>query len=782
MIVARLGMLFLRGAGRRGLVRMGLMVAGTSVGVWGLILALSFPGILHARQDRAAARRPNPTIPGEVVRAWYGERTQPVGAGIMSELFLAAKSGQETALPPGVASLPPLGKACVSPALARAREDPGMRAAFPYPVACVVGPRGLVSPDELFAVVRARRQDLPSGGYALEGYGMHGGHSEVDIAEGDLKLIQISFAGLAGIPLAVFFSVIARLSAATRNRRLAALRLLGMSQRDARRVNTIETVASSLAGGAVGLAIFGATNAILASSGMGRIVWFPADSRPSPATIVLCLIGVPALAAVLGIVGSGPAVRDALAVRRQAPARRPGRLRLVPLGLGLAVLLGLLLAGSGTPRGTELKDPAPIMLLAGVVSTGVGLALGLPLLATAVARMIAGRTKRLWLLLGMRRLAFEPSSATRVVAGLVVVVFATGFATGIQRDARAFTLPLDRYERYQVQAKEVPPASRRALLAIPEVRGALVSIPSFVHVLPVGGPAGPGQTTQDGGAAGTAGGTTQGAAEPSTTVGYGRCADLAVLLEHALKGCRDHRGYRIVEERYPDWADVPGRRFPLPLDATENPPIRWITVPSEALSLRDDSGVGIGVLFPLDRLPGGVIPDSATVLLASDASTAAIGRTIAAIGALAPLAQIGMPNDDVVTRRRSEVFQSLLNAALALGVLVGIAAFVVGALDRAVERRSNLATLQVVGVPAGTLRPAQAAQVALPLLSGALLAVASGKIAEQATVAVGGTGRSWLWGGTVLMMVFGLAAAALAVGATVLAVSGRIDISLLRRE
>ena len=45
MIAPGLGMRFLRGAGRRGLVRLLLMVTGTAIGVACLLVALAFPSI-----------------------------------------------------------------------------------------------------------------------------------------------------------------------------------------------------------------------------------------------------------------------------------------------------------------------------------------------------------------------------------------------------------------------------------------------------------------------------------------------------------------------------------------------------------------------------------------------------------------------------------------------------------------------------------------------------------------------------------------------------------------
>jgi hypothetical protein len=764
VIAARLGLRFLLGAGRRGLVRLGLMVLGTMLAVWCLLVALAFPSILHARQDRAAGRTPVSAVDPGARRGWWDEVTRPVRGQMLDELFLVAE-GEQTPTPPGLERVPHLGEAFVSPGFDRALSvDPGARAIFPYTVVGLISPDGLVSPDELFAVVGTSRYDLPSGGHALAGFGIRG-RPEVDLASGDLRLLQLAFACLVGIPLAVFFTVVARLSAASRDRRLAALRLIGMSQRQTRRVSSIESLIVAVVGSAFGLGIYALTQARLASAGIGRLKWFPSDAGPTASVVLVCALGVPILSATVSTLASRPAVRYALAFRRQNPPKRPSPWRLLPLGVGLAVLVGLLIASSSLPAGTGLKSPGPLIMTAAIISTGVGLGLSFQVLGIWVAQILATRTRRIWAMLGTRRLMFEPSSSTRVVSGLVIVVFGMGFATGLQRDARAAAAPLGRYEFYQLDAQAVPSVAREQLFAVKDVRASLVSVASVVTA-----PSSGGEGAQP--------------VEPGATVGFATCADISVFLEHVIQGCADGVPYRLAPIE--GGVEIPksGTTFHFPIDNSDAPRTFTLAVPDRTLPIHllDFIALGSSLLFPPDQLPDKTIPESASIDLASDSNPAAVSSVIEGITGLAPLAQVRLLNDDLVTRHHSEVFQSLLNVALTLGFIIGILAFIVAALDRAVERRSNLVSLAIVGVPRGTLRAAQTVQILLPLSVGTFVAITTGKLVEQVTVGVGGYVRNWTWGGPLLALAAGSAAAALAVGATTAAVSKRIDVSLIRRE
>ncbi|MDQ3916418.1 MAG: hypothetical protein M3323_13995 [Actinomycetota bacterium] len=730
------------------------MSLGTAMGVWTLLVALAFPGILSHRQDRAASRTPISADGSDEPRGWWLKRTVPFEDRQIQVLYLATDGTDPPPLPPGMRSFPEEGEAAVSPSLARELgESARLTTVFPYDPVATVRPEGLVAPDELFAVVVQGSALLRSEGLPLRGYGMSG-RPEVDIAAGDLRLIGFAFLALVGVPLAVFFAITARLSASTRDRRLAALRLLGMSRGMTQGVNAFESATAALAGAIAGLLAYHLTQGALASLGLGGLVWFVEDGRLSLGSILLTLVGVPLLAVSVGIVGSRHAVASALEVRRHTPAAPAPLWRLIPFGVGLAVLTGLLIATLTSPEG-GLRRPAPTIMMAAMLCTAVGVVVGFPVITTSIAGMIGSAARTTWMLLGTRRLQFEPSSGSRVVAGLVVVVFGMGFATGLQRDAQASASPLGKHEYYALQARDIPSSQRTKAMDVDGVNA--------VNVVLASAPPPPGQA--------------------GATIGFLGCSDLEVFIEKEIANCVDGQPYRLVpSEAHLFETPAAGTRFDFPL--RDRGKVLRARVPEESLELPSQEYINLGItmMLPPEDLSGGRIPRTADIYLASATDVDAVTSVVAGVFAIAPLAELRLLNDDLVKRHQSLVFQGLLNAALLLGIIVGMIAFVVAALDRAVERRANLVSLRIVGVSASTLRAAQCVQVVLPLLVGAIIAILAGQVAEQVTVGVGGFASGWRPSGLLFSLGFSAVAIAAAVIATLPAIGGQIDVALIRRE
>ncbi|MBA3618008.1 MAG: hypothetical protein H0W56_00120 [Acidothermales bacterium] len=433
-----------------------------------------------------------------------------------------------------------------------------------------------------------------------------------------------------------------------------------------------------------------------------------------------------------------------------------------------------------------------------MLCTGVGLALGFGPIAIIFARMIAGKSRRLWLLLGARRFEFEPSSATRVVAGLVVVVFGIGFAGGILRDAEAAAGPLGNFVGYRVPASQLPPDAVAKLRALDDVRGVAVSTISRINPGPpdavAAQPSGTPSAAPDSNALASNSGA---AGKGPIAILFGECDDLRVIYDFPLTGCRPGNGYRIrsSEPGLNDLSVVPGRTVRLRTNPheegrrlqnhrhTEKESLAFM-VPEQVLHVTADAAplIFTDVLLPPEVLAKQGMPREADILVVSEPGTGTIERVSSGILRIAPNADIQVLDGDAQARRRAEVLSGLLHAALGLGVVVGVAAFLVAAIDRAVERRGNVAALRVVGVPRRTLRAAQAAGVVLPLAVGTALAIVAGKLVEQVTVAVGGYVRDWTWGQPVTALLVGLAAAVLAAAVTAAAVGKRLEASLLRRE
>ncbi len=758
----RLGIRLLRGGGRKGAVRLVLIVGGTGLGVFFLLLALVVPQILRDRQERGAFRQPDSLIEGERATFLYAPLQRRFGTTLVSGFLLAPAEGAPA--PPGVSRLPEAGQAVVSPELKRLLDtQPGLRTVFEFEPAGVIGSAGLAAPNEVFAWIAVAGRDLPGDAHPSGHYGT-GWEPIIDMPESALRLLGLGFLGLTGLPLGVYFAVCARLSAATRDRRLAALRLLGMSVRDTALVSAVESTTAALAGSSLGLVLYLITRVPLARLGVAGIVWFPDEAMPSLADLLIVLGGVPALAAILSRVSARPVVRDALAVRRQIPSPHRRGWRILVLSSGLGLMVGLLLTAMRLPNGVGFGSRAQLFLVVALIWTGLGLAVSVGVLAEMLAGALARRTLRLWLLLGARRLELESGSGSRVVAGLVVVVFGMGFAVGLSRDAGAAASPVGSREQYSVHVADVPTGSRGRLWDLPSTQAAAVKITSAISSSHTPGqPPGP-ETI-------------------GVVAAFANCSDFAAFVGGSLPGCVDGLPYRVVVRGGPPPLVrlEPGRVLRYPTKVQRHSPTFGVRVPARTLLVPPSGQFAADLLLPPGDLPGG-IPDTADFYLLSSTDAAAVNQVSAELAALAPAALIAYQNDNLEARLQTELFQRLLRVALALGMLVGLTAFVVASIDHGIERRADLVALRVAGAPIRLLRAAQAAQVGSQLVIGMALAIGCGKLAEQVTVAGGGIDRSWTWSDLVGALVLGVLAVALGTLTTTAAVAGEIDPSLIRRE
>ncbi|MER5404040.1 hypothetical protein [Streptomyces sp. NPDC002769] len=116
------------------------------------------------------------------------------------------------------------------------------------------------------------------------------------------------------------------------------------------------------------------------------------------------------------------------------------------------------------------------------------------------------------------------------------------------------------------------------------------------------------------------------------------------------------------------------------------------------------------------------------------------------------------------------------------GLVIGAAADLVAATDRAVARRPQATALTLLGARTRTPRAAQVAQVVSPLVVGLVPALVVGKMAESSYLVIGGGPVLWDGAGVPVLLACtpGVVIVA-AVGA--LPLSGRrIDPELIRRD
>lgn len=403
--------------GRDGWVRTAMTALGVGIGVAVLLLAISAPGAMAIRQERvdqraadtagnSAVAGPHSLLIGNVDTTFRGQRVSG---------FVVRVEGAQPAVPPGMDRLPAVGEAVVSPALRQLLDSPDgalIAPRIPYRVVATIGQAGLSGPSELrwYAVTDKLAESAAS---RIDRFGTP--HMEQE-SNPVLILLLIVIAVVTLLPVAVFLTSAVRFGSDQRDRRLAALRLLGADRAMTRRVAAGEAVFSAVPGVVVGAGLFLAGRRLAELFTIYDGSLFATDIRPDPVLALLVVVAVVGLAVGVTLLSLRSVVIEPLGVVRRS-GRGRGRLwwRLVPPAVGAILLYPL----AGTVGRTGRLDETQ-RIAAGVVALLIGVAVLLPwMVETVVARLRGGPVA--WQL-AARRLQLHSGSSGRVVNGIAVAV------------------------------------------------------------------------------------------------------------------------------------------------------------------------------------------------------------------------------------------------------------------------------------------------------------------------------------------------------------------------
>ena len=183
---------------------------------------------------------------------------------------------------------------------------------------------------------------------------------------------QLGALGLL-LPVLVLVATATRLSATTRDRRLAAIRLVGATPRQAAAIAAAEGLVVGVLGVVAGIGLFLAVRPAAAALLPYPEGVYAGDLAPRLSGWLLVVVGVPLLAIVTSILSLRRVLTSPLGVRRTARVRTAGWWRLVPLLVGLAMLVTLR-ARAGPPD----YHVSAALLLGGGGLTLIGLAVAAP--------------------------------------------------------------------------------------------------------------------------------------------------------------------------------------------------------------------------------------------------------------------------------------------------------------------------------------------------------------------------------------------------------------------
>ncbi|MEU5332962.1 FtsX-like permease family protein [Streptomyces asoensis] len=417
-----LGVRFAFSGGREGWIRAVLTAVGVGLGVAVLLLTTAVPNVLAARHDREQARLD-----------WAFGESQPARA---DDTLLIAQADTEfrdkdvrgrlvepegagAPLPPGVSRFPAAGDMVVSPALKELLDADGsqlLRQRVPYRIVGSIGRTGLVGSQELayYAGATGLGSHVDGGGATrLRTFGNP--NPTPERTDPVLVLLVLVVIVVLLMPVAVFIAAAVRFGGERRDRRLAALRLIGSDGRMTRRIAAGEAMAGSLLGLVLGSVFFViGREAAGTVEVMGMSVW-PGDLNPSPLLAALVTLAVPTAAVLVTLFALRGVVIEPLGVVRAAkPARRRLWWRLLMPVAGLALLFPMI------GQGRENGDFNEYLVTGGVLLLLVGITALLPwLVETVVARL--GRGGVAWQL-AVRRLQLSSGTAARMVNGIAVAV------------------------------------------------------------------------------------------------------------------------------------------------------------------------------------------------------------------------------------------------------------------------------------------------------------------------------------------------------------------------
>ncbi|MFJ3581330.1 FtsX-like permease family protein [Streptomyces sp. NPDC090127] len=411
-----LGARFAVTGGRRGWIRTTLTAVGIGLGVALLLLASSVPHMSFAREVRESQRNvdasgdhPNPTRDSFL----YASPTT-VYRGDPVSGHVVRPEGPDAPVPPGLAKIPGPGEMWVSPALADLLGSPAgalLGERLPYRITGTIGEAGLIGPAELRYV--AGSATLTTDTYDGRGRAYGWSVPEEPLNAFLLLLVVIACVVLL-LPVLVFVATAVRFGGEQRDRRLAALRLVGADTAMVRRIAAGESLASALLGLGLGAAFFTAGRQLVGLVTVWDVNAFPSDVVPLAPLAALVLTVVPVSAVVVTLFALRRVAIEPLGVVRAATPR-PRRLwwRLLLVAAGAALLLPM--ADDVNLRDTAI-DTAGVAT--GSTLALIGLTTLLPWLVEAcVARLRGGPVA--WQL-ATRRLQVSSGTAARAVSGIVV--------------------------------------------------------------------------------------------------------------------------------------------------------------------------------------------------------------------------------------------------------------------------------------------------------------------------------------------------------------------------
>lgn len=413
------------GGGRASWTRLVLTALSVGMCVTLLLIAASIGPASAARGARGASLVPatldRQDVTGQPMLEVHPSmlRSGSVNVAGMDVAILDPAAGA----PPGVAALPGPGELVLSPALAKLLASPagaGLRPRLAGPVVGIIADAGLVDPGDL----RFYRGMAPSGSQQADqlavGWGLPGAAEPLDYLT---AIVLIAGTTILIVPLLVLVAMSSRLGGAARDRRLAAMRLVGASGGQIRRIAIGEALVAAAVGLVLGVGGFLLARAFARWIPVDGRTFFPSDLTPTPLLAAATAVLVPVLAVGAAMGALRSVIVEPLGVSRIGRGR-PRRIgwRLLVVGAALAAIVASrLLADQFRSYGVRAAGYNPTTLLVAAIALAM---VCIPVMVPYLLEKVSGR---LWSggpgwQLAVRRLQLDSGTAGRVCSGIAVVL------------------------------------------------------------------------------------------------------------------------------------------------------------------------------------------------------------------------------------------------------------------------------------------------------------------------------------------------------------------------
>ena len=399
--------------GRSGLLRTGLTAIGVGLAVALLLVAASLPTVFEGRDARAAASR----LPSQSVEGPASDETMLVletgtrFKDVTVDGYLLQPEGDRPPVPPGLSGIPEPGTMAVSPALAEILDGKLLQPRVDFEIVEIIDDEGLAGPYSYRYYAGTDQLD-PDFATRIDYIGEPVFMGSLPPALFLLALVAIT---VLLAPVVVFVGVAARFGGERRDRRLAALRLVGADRAMVGRIAAGESLLGAFAGLALGTLFFLVGRQFVDRFHIMELSVFSVDVSPDPVLAGIVCVTVPLVTVVISRLAMRRLMVEPLGVLRQVrPSRRRLWWRLPIPALGIGVLLW------------ELRPSQVVRILGGAeVPLGIALLLGgvmalLPWAVDIVVRRLRGGTVS-WQL-AIRRLQMGGDGPARAAGGIAVVV------------------------------------------------------------------------------------------------------------------------------------------------------------------------------------------------------------------------------------------------------------------------------------------------------------------------------------------------------------------------